>query len=372
MSASRLACVEPLESRNLLSALPTAAFAGGVLAVRGARGHANEIAVRLSAGAGGDHTQDAFQVFINGAQTPISILDAGPGSPNPTTTGQPEVLVQKVARIAIAGGNKGDTITVDNTAAPAAGDGVRPTLYVNGGAGKDTINVGDNDATLQGGAGNDTIVAGTGNDSIDGGSGNDTIIVGGVMGAVAPPQTGLTTVVTGGKGNDTLISYVGSVQLFGGSGRDAIIDNSTGDNTLFGGPGNDRLFGGKGRDTLFGGPGRDTFTVYFNQSDAIPDRRGGERVKNRTKPSTSAQSPSPTPTPTPTPSASTLPPNLLALLQIGARRPGWPPRRRKAAKSRQVSPVAQAPRRPEGAARMTARRQAATRAQAGWCQGANR
>jgi Ca2+-binding RTX toxin-like protein len=68
------------------------------------------------------------------------------------------------------------------------------------------------------------------------GAGNDSIT-----------GTGQADVVFAGAGNDTVNGGAGNDQLYGEAGND----------TLHGGAGNDLLFGGDGQDTLNGGAGQD-------------------------------------------------------------------------------------------------------------------
>ena len=79
------------------------------------------------------------------------------------------------------------------------------SLYVQGGAGDDTI---DKNGTtvawqLAGGGGNDYLRGGSGNDSLNGGAGDDRVI--------------------GGAGNDVLTGGTGADRIFGGAGNDTFL-----------------------------------------------------------------------------------------------------------------------------------------------------
>jgi Ca2+-binding RTX toxin-like protein len=120
-----------------------------------------------------------------------------------------------------------DGITINESVAP-----IGLPVWVDGGAGNDTITGASGAEKLLGGDGNDTITAGAGNDHIHGGPGADTL--------------------NGGANDDTLI---------GG-------ENSSGFDALNGDSGNDRLAGDHGDDNLAGGFGNDTYS--------FPDPRPNE------------------------------------------------------------------------------------------------
>ncbi len=87
-------------------------------------------------------------------------------------------------------------------------------------------------AYADGGANDDAITSGTGNDVLIGGAGNDS--------------------VSGGVGNDILSAGVGDDILSGGAGIDFMLGGA-GSDLLEGNAGEDFLVGGKGRDVLRGG-----------------------------------------------------------------------------------------------------------------------
>jgi hypothetical protein len=84
-----------------------------------------------------------------------------------------------------------------------AGSGA-PRLYIDCGAGNDTVVGGNKDDTIFGGKGADSLVGGNGNDSIDGGASNDKLY--------------------GGAGNDTFVSNDGIMDTIDGGGD---FDNAT-------------------------------------------------------------------------------------------------------------------------------------------------
>ena len=101
-------------------------------------------------------------------------------------------------------------------------------MYIDGGAGDDTLGGGEGDDFIAGGAGDDTIDGGAGNDTLDGGEGADV--------------------------------------LYGSGGND-ILEGGAGDDVLNGGAGDDLLTGGAGNDVLNGGDGIDTAVFTGNFAD---------------------------------------------------------------------------------------------------------
>jgi RHS repeat-associated protein len=124
---------------------------------------------------------------------------------------------------------------------PVLGTGVNDDLFIPYGS---TGGAGGHDSPgpiyINGGAGNDTITSGSDNDLLEGGAGNDDL--------------------DGRQGNDL---------LFGGEGNDNLSGGS-GDDSLSGDAGNDSLNGGYGIDTLIGGAGDDTYIVD-NTTDVITE-----------------------------------------------------------------------------------------------------
>ena len=110
-----------------------------------------------------------------------------------------------------------------------------PTLLGAGGVNTSAVTAATFDgagAYADGGANDDAITSGTGNDVLIGGAGNDS--------------------VSGGVGNDILSAGVGDDILSGGAGIDFMLGGA-GSDLLEGNAGEDFLVGGKGRDVLRGG-----------------------------------------------------------------------------------------------------------------------
>jgi Ca2+-binding RTX toxin-like protein len=114
----------------------------------------------------------------------------------------------------------------DTNAAVAAGN----TIYVNSGAGTDSLRGGAGNDFLDGEAGNDTFATGGGNDTVEGGTGND--VIGGGNGNES---------LQGQGGNDAITTGAGSDNVSGGDGNDTIIaaGNFTAADTVVGGDGTD-------------------------------------------------------------------------------------------------------------------------------------
>src|SRR2546428_13913240 len=127
-----------------------------------------------------------------------------------------------VERLFIDSGAGADTIRIGDLRGTALA-----FIEVEAGAGNDVVDGSATNATLtiRGGAGDDTLFGGSGNDRIEGGDGRDTI--------------------HGDDGNDTIMGDVGDDLLFGDAGNDV----------LFGGDGNDVIIGGAGNDFASGGGG---------------------------------------------------------------------------------------------------------------------
>lgn len=183
--------------------------------------------------------------------------------------------------------------------------GLEEAIYINGGAGNDTITSGAGNDSLLGGSGDDVLDGGAGDDVLDGGSGNDTFVGnvgadrliggdgedvvdysagdegvdlslenGGTGGLAAGDSfDGIENVIgtshddeiagddgantlDAGTGNDSLSGEGGDDLLLGGDGDD-VLDGGTGDDTLDGGAGDDILEGGAGQDTISAGDGND-------------------------------------------------------------------------------------------------------------------
>ena len=196
------------------------------------------------------------------------------------------------------------------------------------GAGKDSIKVYGQYATISAGAGNDTvqvmngshhlidlgagnnllnftskynyhnsITGGTGNDIIKGGSngyfnniidlsdgknkvqlyyGEENMITTGAGKDLISIGGGASNSVNAGGGNDTLYVYGKNNTVEGGAGNDSIYGGDGAD-LFYGGKGNDTLWGGGGNDSLYGGAGNDTF-IYKpgDGTDTIFDYQSGD------------------------------------------------------------------------------------------------
>jgi hypothetical protein len=131
--------------------------------------------------------------------------------------------------------------TIDPSIPPSVGS------VVEGGAGRDFMNLRGGDDVVRGHNGFDTIHGGGGSDAIDGGpEANPT----------SDPE--LHDDLSGDAGNDKLV---------GGRGGDTL-DGGDGDDILDGGEGDDFMRGGAGADTFAGGAGRDTAS-YADHSVSV-------------------------------------------------------------------------------------------------------
>lgn len=110
-------------------------------------------------------------------------------------------------------------------------------IFLDGGAGKDTLLGGIGDDTLLGRDGDDSLKGNAGDDILLGGDGHDTLF--------------------GDADDDAIIGDGGNDLLDGGSAKDTLLGLS-GNDTLKGGDGNDIALGGDGDDSMNGGAGSDT------------------------------------------------------------------------------------------------------------------
>ncbi|RZS36766.1 hemolysin type calcium-binding protein, partial [Limnobacter thiooxidans] len=224
------------------------------------------------------------------------------------------------------GSSAGDTITI---AAPE-GMVIAPNVYINSGAGDDTVTAQGGADFLVGGVGNDTLTGGAGVDTLLGGAGNDTLIGNdgeidtlnggdgsdtyridlddmivegaGLMGDVDTIEIAATytlgasfenltlldveegednsftavgnsgnNVITGNAGDNQLLGLAGDDTIYGGEGTD-FVSGGDGADMLHGDDGDDTISGGNGDDTLFGGNGNDSLT-----GDAGADTMSGGR-----------------------------------------------------------------------------------------------
>ena len=156
-------------------------------------------------------------------------------------------------------------------------------LYLQGGAGNDTLTGASTNDTLEGMAGNDTLDGGLGIDKLIGGAGNDTYIVDSITDTIVElanegtdtVQASVTYVLGANLENLTL---TGSAALDGtGNALNNALTGNSADNRLTGGGGNDQINGGAGNDTVvFSGAKADyTFQTLAANQIAISDNLAG-------------------------------------------------------------------------------------------------
>ncbi len=210
-----LSAIESLESRRLFSGI---AIQGHTLRIVGAAGSSNLITYGLSSDGQG---VDATLSF-------------------PTKAGLQSVtrtfpLSKGLHLVSVSGGNKGDSITCDES---------RGVFLVNA-----VINGNGGDDTIISGSGDDKIYGGAGADSINGGAGSDRIF--------------------GDPGKDTLLGGDGDDYLKGGQDRDSLEGNA----------GDDTLINAFGDDTMVGGTGSDLFIRSVTARKASDFVQGVDRIK---------------------------------------------------------------------------------------------
>jgi serralysin len=147
--------------------------------------------------------------------------------------------------------NFSDGVTWDEVA-------VKARVITNGTAGDDTLqSFQDGSNRIYGLGGSDSLFGGALNDFLDGGDGNDHLY---------DQTTGIDTLI-GGPGDDYLSTYVstGADSLDGGEGNDS----------LYGSTGNDTLSGGSGINVLYGGEGDDVYLISSPDFD-IYDSAGND------------------------------------------------------------------------------------------------
>jgi Ca2+-binding RTX toxin-like protein len=207
-------------------------------------------------------------------------LNGGTGKDSINLTGLSPSLYWHVSGVTINGGDGNDTIT-----------GSFGADSINGGNGNDSIVGGDGNDTLLGGAGNDTLSGLAGDDEIDSGAGNDSVL-GGDGNDELHGGTGLDT-LDGGNGNDCLHGDADNDKLIGGAGNDTLrggtgndlLDGGLSDDVLLGEDGNDTALGGLGNDVILGGAGNDllngngTGTATLDGNDTILGGAGNDTLK---------------------------------------------------------------------------------------------
>jgi Ca2+-binding RTX toxin-like protein len=196
-------------------------------------------------------------------------------------------------------------VNLASTLGGNAGDNAVDSVFVNGTADPDTINISADagavfvdglavDVRVKGFEPDDRVVIdGVGGDlvNVNGSAGNDIMQVAPSGTFARVTATGFSTAVdvsgaltlsvNGLGGNDT-ISASGNLaalgiplQFDGGEGND-VINGSNGADTLIGGPGNDTIDGNQGNDIAFLGDGDDTF--IWDPGDGSDVVEGGERT----------------------------------------------------------------------------------------------
>jgi CSLREA domain-containing protein len=197
---------------------------------------------------------------------------------------------EDVASISIQGAAGNDLIQAVLVTQPIFIDAGAGDDTVKGGVGNDRIIGGEGDDNLRGTKGDDVIIGGDGNDSLRGQVGDDTLIGGdgndtlqgaedddslrGDAGNDLLEGGSENDKLSGGGGNDTLLGEAGNDRLNGGGGPDRMLGGA-GDDVAGGGSGADSIVGGNGDDSLNGGNGPDTLTGG-NGDDTLRGRNGDD------------------------------------------------------------------------------------------------
>ncbi|MCB5909852.1 calcium-binding protein [Streptomyces pinistramenti] len=218
---------------------------GRELSYTAAAGQTNKVSVTESFASG---SKDRLTYVIDD----VVPVGAGPGCGYPDGADRTKVSCtvttvesqDPYAALDLDVGDGEDTVTVDNTTGQ--------TYYFNRirlGAGKDRLtDTGPVDgAAVLGGAGDDTISVGEAA-TVLAGDGDDTVYA-----------VGEATAVEGGAGDDVIHGGPGDQPLSGDDGNDTVYGGK-GDDLLYGGAGDDVMYGNSGDDQLYGGPGKDTLS----------------------------------------------------------------------------------------------------------------
>ncbi len=207
-------------------------------------------------------------------------LNGGTGRDSINLTGLSAVSYWHLLGATISGSDGNDTITGSFGADSIdAGNG---NDSINGGAGHDSLLGGVGDDTLSGFLGDDELDGGMGNDSLLGGDGNDDLH--GQAGADKLDGGNGNDCLHGDADNDKLIGGAGNDTLRGGTGNDSV-DAGLGDDVLLGEDGKDTLLGGLGADILSGGLGDDslngngTGTANLDGNDTLLGGAGRDTLK---------------------------------------------------------------------------------------------
>lgn len=169
-----------------------------------------------------------------------------------------DITVDEVETIDIQLGAAGDSIDIGDLTNTDISEN---TIFLDLGAGDDTVNAAPAGRTLNINAGagndqvttstlNDVLVGGDGDDTLNGGDGIDTVDFSGSANAVTVDLTAGTAT---GEGNDVLTGIESAI----GTAQADALTGTTGANALTGGAGNDTLTALGGVDTLEGGDGTD-------------------------------------------------------------------------------------------------------------------
>ncbi len=202
-----------------------------------------------------DATNPSSPDFIEYINTPSDFAPEGLVfvSSQESPTGKPLLVVSNEE----SGTTTTYEITTDN------GQGDKPVIQ--GNAGNNTLNGGNQGEIFYGFAGNDIINAGEGNNNLYGGDGNDTLNSGAG-----------NDIANGGKGNDIINAGEGNNQIYAGDGSDRITAGA-GDDLIYGGNGSDQIYAGEGVNTLFAGAGDDLIYTGSN-ADSIDAGAGSDRI----------------------------------------------------------------------------------------------
>ncbi|QOV87666.1 calcium-binding protein [Humisphaera borealis] len=232
------ATVESLESRRLMSASPVF-VAGGTLFVFGRGNAENSVVVSRSTD---DKIAVSFDASVPGVSAVRSfsqLFDAA-----------------DVQNVIVRGGRLNDTIEVGKLDA-----GWTIPVFVQAGAGNDTVWTGAGNDVIFGADGDDDIDAGDGLNLVNGGKGLDTIVTGSGNDLIA-----------GGNDRDTIHSGAGDDLVRAGDGDDDVTlgdgndraSGQLGNDVIRGEGGNDNLWGGRGDDVIYGGDGDDLLGGVFD------------------------------------------------------------------------------------------------------------
>jgi Ca2+-binding RTX toxin-like protein len=153
-----------------------------------------------------------------------------------------------------------DTLTASYTVADDTG------VYMDGGAGSDSLTGGAGDDWLIGGDGADSLSGGDGDDvlfmdssdtvaNISGGAGDDAVFVMDAVGVTLDLNAMGVESAYGNDGDDTFSTTGSTAVTLSGGGGDDTLTGGSGDDTLAGSAGDDTLIGGSGADSLSGGDG---------------------------------------------------------------------------------------------------------------------